>query len=219
MISNLKSSKCLSSNQNINVLNFQYCRSKRRKHTHSVEKISDYKEEGSQSSSLSDVSDNSEKLDTSTLDEFTIDIKPLNEYVDDRKRLNDELFKILDRKEMKKFMSKSVKVWKWNWIILFGFWTKHVRVTCRLLIYTFLQMSIELGVWLKLLQVKSKLHELQCTSITKCIPCELYSKNANIYKCYALNVWPKYVWWRLNFILAQPKSVFVLLFLLIICSK
>ncbi|XP_046849312.1 LOW QUALITY PROTEIN: caspase activity and apoptosis inhibitor 1-like [Xenia sp. Carnegie-2017] len=84
-------------------------KSKRRKHTHSVEKISDYKEEGSKSSSLSDDSGNSEKLDTSTLDEFTIDIKPLNEYVDDRKRLNDELFKILDRKEMKKFMSKSVK--------------------------------------------------------------------------------------------------------------
>ena len=42
--------------------------------------------------------------------EFVIDIKPLTEYIDDRKELNNELFKILARKEMKKLMPKSVKV-------------------------------------------------------------------------------------------------------------
>ena len=39
-----------------------------------------------------------------------IDIKPLTEYTDDRRELNNELFKILGRKEMKKLMPKSVKV-------------------------------------------------------------------------------------------------------------
>jgi hypothetical protein len=34
----------------------------------------------------------------------------LTDYIDDRKELNNELFKILARKEMKKLMPKSVKV-------------------------------------------------------------------------------------------------------------
>lgn len=42
--------------------------------------------------------------------ELVLDIKPLTEYIDDRKKLNDELFKIMGRKEMKKLMPKSIKV-------------------------------------------------------------------------------------------------------------
>lgn len=41
--------------------------------------------------------------------ELVLDIKPLTEYLEDRKALNNELFKIMARKEMKKLMPKSVK--------------------------------------------------------------------------------------------------------------
>ncbi|XP_028409661.1 caspase activity and apoptosis inhibitor 1-like [Dendronephthya gigantea] len=83
-------------------------RSKKKRRRHSDERTSDQDEQHSDSSNISNATSDDEGTTKQDL-EFVIDIKPLTEYIDDRKELNNELFKILGRKDMKKLMTKSVK--------------------------------------------------------------------------------------------------------------
>ena len=88
-------------------------RSKKRKRKHSAERASSHGDQLSDSTNNSTApseDDECQEANQKGNDEFVIDIKPLTEYIDDRKELNNELFKILGRKEMKKMMPKSVKV-------------------------------------------------------------------------------------------------------------
>ena len=88
-------------------------RSKKRKRKHSEDRASNHDDQHSDSTNNSTApseDDESEETDWKNDGEFVVDIKPLTDYVDDRKELNNELFKILGRKEMKKMMPKSVKV-------------------------------------------------------------------------------------------------------------
>jgi deoxyribodipyrimidine photolyase-like uncharacterized protein len=88
-------------------------RSKKRKRKHSEDRTSDHDDQQSDStnnSSAASGDDGRPEAKRKNDKEFVIDIKPLTEYIDDRKELNNELFKILERKQMKKLMPKSVKV-------------------------------------------------------------------------------------------------------------
>ena len=89
-------------------------RSKKKKRKHSEDKTSDHDDQQSystnNSSAASDDDTKRSEIEQKSDKKFAIDIKLLTDYIDDRKELNNELFKILARKEMKKLMPKSVKV-------------------------------------------------------------------------------------------------------------
>lgn len=92
---------------------FKLFRSKKRKREHYEEKKSDHNDQLSGSSNHTTASSDEDEVPEPKQKnerEFLIDIKPLSEYIDDRKELNNELFKILCRKDMKKLMPKTVKV-------------------------------------------------------------------------------------------------------------
>lgn len=81
---------------------------RKRKHSDADRESSDDERRTSNESSPSSAGHVNEAVVDKT--KLVLDIKPLTGYVENRKELNDELFKIMGRKEMKKLMPKSVKV-------------------------------------------------------------------------------------------------------------
>lgn len=85
-------------------------KSKKRKRKHSdVDEKSEEEQHSVSSHGSSGHSDDDKQECTDGENELALDIKPLTEYVDDRKELNNELFKIMGRKQMKKLLPKSIK--------------------------------------------------------------------------------------------------------------